>query len=219
MDLNPLMSKNTILPGNQIDTAHTFLGLATEVLIEILAYLPPADMVSVQRTCRTIREIVTGTAYLQYILHANINRVDDLLLPDFPYSERLELLRCHEQSWRDLQFNLFAEYDGISGVQNVDVFTLQDGFLIYKCFLGWGGVLQYGYTDLCSSDRDKELRWVHLTMGKIQYSESKMIVFAVDHDLVMAVRFCVPFNSFSECKPDKRVQLQPIYHPGLAGVL
>ena len=191
MDLKPLMGNNTTLPGSQIDTAHTFLGLATEVLIEILAYLPPADMVSVQRTCRTIREIVTGTAYLQYILHAKINRVDDLLPPDFPYPERLELLRCHEQSWRDLRFNLFAEYVSISGFQNVDLFTLQDGYLIYQCPGGWGGSLQYGYTDLCSSDRNKELRWVHLTMGISQYSESKNIVFAVDHDLVVAVRFCV----------------------------
>jgi hypothetical protein len=203
------MGNNTILPGNQIDT--TFLGLATEVLIEILAYLPPADMVSVQRTCRTIREIVTGTAYLQYILHAKINRVDDLLLPDIPYSERLELLRCHEQSWRDLQFNLFAEYGWISGVQNVDFFTLQDGYLIYQCFPGWERGLQYGYTDLCSSDRNKELRWVHLTMGESLSPEAKMVVFAVDHDLVLALsrRFCVPFDSFSECKPDKRVQFRP----------
>jgi hypothetical protein len=198
MDLKPLMGNNPTLPGNQIDTAHTFLCLATEVLIEILAYLPPADMVSVQHTCRTIREIVTGTAYLQYILHAKINRVDDLLPPDFPYPERLELLRCHEQSWRDLRFNLFAEYVSISGVKNVDFLTLQDGYLIYQCLPGsWRRSLKYGYTDLCSSDRNKEFRWVHLKIRISQYSESKKIVFAVDHDLLVAVRFCAPFNSFS----------------------
>ncbi len=187
------MGNNTVLPRNQIDTTHALLDLATEVLIEILAYLPPADMVSVQRTCHTIRDIITSTAYLQYILHAKINHVDDLLPPDFPYSERLELLRCHEQSWRDLQFNLFAECHGIYGVQNLHFFTLQDSYLIYQCLPGRGRGLQYGYTDLCSAERNKELRWVHLTMGESQYPNSTRIVFAVDHDLVMAVRFC-PFR-------------------------
>jgi len=186
--------------------SRALLDLSTEVLIEILAYLPAADMTAVQRTCRTIRDIVTGTAYLQYTLLANINRVDDLLPPNFPYSKRLELLRCHEQSLRDLQFNLFTECHGISSVPDIDSFTLQDGYLIYERRPpGWGRGLQYGYTDLCSAERNKELRWVHLTMGESQYPDSTVIVFAVDHDLVMAVRFCVPFNSFSECKPDKRV--------------
>jgi len=98
------------------------------MLIEILAYLPAADMIAVQRTCRTIRDIVAGTAYLQYILHTEINGVNDLLPPDFPYSERLELLRCHERSWRDLQSNLFAEPHSIC-VHNLKFFTLQDGYL------------------------------------------------------------------------------------------
>src|SRR5260221_11066569 len=196
--------KNKPTPENQVTTTRSLLDLSTEVLIEILAYLPAADMTAVQRTCRTIRDIVTATAYLQYTLLANINRVDDLLPPDFPYSERLELLRGHEQSLRDLQFNLFAECDSISGVRNLDFFTLQGGYLIYQCFLvpGRGRGLQYGYTDLCSAERNKELRWVHLTMGESQYPNSAEIVIAVDHDLVVVVRFCAFFDSFSGSKPD-----------------
>jgi len=189
---------------NQVVTTRSLLDLLPEVLIEILAYLPAADMIAVQRTCRTIRDIVTGTAYLQYILHAKMNGVDDLLPLDFPYSERLELLRCHERSWRDPQFNLFAEPHSIR-VHNLKFFTLQGGYLIYQCYPGWGKGLKYGYTDLCSADRNKEVRWVHLTMGEIQYPKSTMVAFAVDHDLVMAVRFCVRFYSSSECRPDMRV--------------
>ena len=86
----------------------TLLDLSTEVLIEILSYLPVADMLSAQHTCRTIRDIVVGTAYLQYILHAEINGIDDVLPPNFPYSERVELLRRHEQSWNELSLNLFT---------------------------------------------------------------------------------------------------------------
>jgi len=191
--------KNKPTPENQVATTPSLLDLSTELLIEILAYLPAADMTGVQRTCRTIRDIVTGTAYLQYTLLSNINRVDDLLPSDFPYSERLELLRCHEQSLHDLQFNLFTECDSISGVPNLDFFTLQGGYLIYQCFPvpGRGRGLRYGYTDLCSAERNKELRWVHLTMGERHYPHSAVIVIAVDHDLVMAARFCVLFDSFS----------------------
>jgi len=196
--------ENEPTPENQVITTRSLLDLSTEVLIEILAYLPARDMIAVQHTCRTIRDIVAGTAYLQYILHAEMNGVDDLLPPDFPYSERLELLRCHERSWRDLQFNLFAEPHSIY-VPNLKTFTLQGGYLIYQCKPGWGKGLQYGYTDLCSADRNKEVRWVHLTMGEIQYPTSTTIKFAVDHDLVMAVRFCIFFDPSSECKPDMRV--------------
>jgi len=92
-------------PGDQVATTRTLLYLSTEVLIEILGYLPGADMVSMQRTCRTIRDIIAGTAYLQYILRADINGVDDFLLPRVSYAERLELLRRHEQSWHSRTIN------------------------------------------------------------------------------------------------------------------
>jgi len=180
-------------PENQVAATRSLLYLSTEVLVEILAYLPAADMVTVQRICHTIRNIVAGTAYLQYILHAKINGVDNLLPRDFPYSECLKLLRCHERSWHDLQFNLFAEPHSIC-VQNLRFFTLQGGYLIYQCRPGWGRSLQYGYTDLCSADWNKERRWVHITIGEIQYLKSTTIKFAVDHDLVMTARFCVLFR-------------------------
>jgi len=187
--------KNKTTSESQVATTRSLLDLAAEVLIEILAYLPAEGIIAMQRTCRAIRDIVTGTVYLQYTLHAKINRVNDFLPPDFPYSKRLELLRCHEQSWRDQQFNLFAECHGISTVPNLHFVTLQDGYVIYKCSPGRGGGLRYGYTDLYSANRNKELPWVHLSMGERQYPDSTTVVFAVDHDLVMAVRFCILFDS------------------------
>ena len=75
----------------------TLLDLSTELLIEILTDLPVADLLSMQHTCRTMRNIIGGTVYLQYIVRTHINDVDDFLPPEFSYSERLELLRRHEQ--------------------------------------------------------------------------------------------------------------------------
>jgi hypothetical protein len=199
--------ENKPTPENQVSSARFLLDLATEVLIQILAYLPPADMIAMQCTCHMIRGIVTGTAYLQYTLHARINGVDDLLPPGVPYSERLELLRRHEQSWSGLQFDLFVKPHRISEWPNRPFYTFQDGHLIYECRLGQGGDLRYGYTDLCSADRNEELRWVHLTIASIGESRHLVstVVFAVDHDLVIAMRFCVHFDSFSEYKADNRV--------------
>ena len=190
-------NENKTTSESQVATTRALLDLVTEVLVEILAYLPAEGIIAMQRTCRTIRGIVASTSCLQYTLYAKINRVNDLLPPDFPYSERLELLRCHEQSWRDLQLNLFTECHGISSVPNLDFVVLQGGYLIYQCSPGREGGLRYGYTDLCSADRSKELRWVHLTMGESQYPDSTTVGFAVDHDLVMAVRFCILSDSSS----------------------
>jgi hypothetical protein len=142
---------------------------------------------SVQRTCRKIRHVVVGTTYLQYILRARINGVDDFLPPGFPYTERLKLLRRHEESWNGLRFNLFAEFT--TSVPQPGCYTLRDGYLIYEDLSGTA--LRYAYTDLCSATRNEDLSWVHITLHNIHLPLPSKVVFAVDHDLVVAIRFCV----------------------------
>jgi hypothetical protein len=83
-----------------MDLSCHFLTLSTELLIEILSYLPATDLLSVQRTCRTLRDVVASTSYFRYILRTHITGVDDFLPSDFPYPERLELLQRHEASAR-----------------------------------------------------------------------------------------------------------------------
>jgi hypothetical protein len=163
------------------------LNLSTELLVQILSYLPAVDLFSVQRTCRKIRHIITGTTYLQYILRIQINGIDDFLPPDFPYTERLKLLRRHEQSWDSLQFNLFTEFT--TSVPQPGCYTLRDGYLIYEDLSGT--TLRYAYTDLCSATRNEDPSWVHITLHNIHLPLPSKVVFAVDHDLVVAIRFCV----------------------------
>ena len=166
------------------------LNLSTELLVQILSYLPAMDLFSVQRICRKIHHIIAGTTHLQYILRIQINGVEDFLPPDFPYTERLKLLRRHEESWNGLHFHLFAE-STTSRVPQPNCYTLQDGYLIYEDLSGT--TLQYGYTDLCSTTRNEDLSWVHITLYDIYLPLPSKIVFAVDHDLVVAMRFCVLF--------------------------
>ena len=195
MDPNPLMGKeNLVLSKNPVVTTHALLNLSTEVLVEILAYLPVVSLFSVQRTCRTIRDIITGTTYFQYTMRAYINGVDDILPPDFPHSERLELLRRHEQSWNSLQLNISTRYHQDRVTSDVPfpcAFLLQDGYLIYQCLTG--GSPRYGYADLCSASRDEELRWVHITIANrhLPTASTVTVEFAVDHDLMVAIRYCV----------------------------
>jgi hypothetical protein len=163
------------------------LNLSTELIVQILSYLPVVDLFSVQRTCHKIRHIVAGTTYLQYILRTQINGVDDFLPPHFPYTERLKLLRRHEESWNGLKFNLFAEFT--TSVPQPDCYTLRDRYLIYEDLSGTA--LQYGYTDLCSATQNEDMPWVHITLYDIHLPLPSKVVFAVDHDLVVAIRFCV----------------------------
>jgi hypothetical protein len=199
MDPNPSIGKDNLMSKNPVVTTHTLtlLDLSTEVLVEILAYLPAVRLFSVQRTCRTIRDIIAGTTYFQYTMRAFINGVDDFLPPDFPHSERLELLRRHEQSWNSLQLDTFTQYDEVRATGDVPFscpFIIQDGFLIYECLTG--GLRRYGYVDLCSASasRDEELSWVHVTMADASGylpTPSTVVVFAVDHDLMVATRYCL----------------------------
>jgi len=161
------------------------LHLPTELLVKILAYLPVKDLFSVRWTCRALSDIIAGTAYLRYIIRAHINGVEDSLPPDFPYSERLELLRRHEQSWSAPQFNLFTKC--VTKKSFPEYFILQDGYLIYESILA--DPPQYRYTDLYSAARNEELRWVHITIDNSLVPPLDGVTFAIDHNLVVGLRF------------------------------
>lgn len=158
------------------------LDLSTELLIHIFSYLPAKDLFSAQSACRRIRGIVAGTAYLQYLLHTQLNCVDDLLPLNCPFSERLELLRHHEKTWNDLQFNLYTEFS-----TNEEPYfrkhIVQDGYLISRFNTD---LTQYGYVDLLSSQSKAEPRWVHISLK--DFVAPYNLVFFVDHDLAVAVR-------------------------------
>jgi len=157
----------------------TFLSLPTELLILIFSYLPAVELCAVQRTCHRIHGIVAESSHLQYIFCAQINGVDDLLPPDCPFSERLELLRCHEHSWSSLKLKISHEFSSTIPDRHV----LQDGYLIYNKI---AGILQYGYVDLLSATPKEELCWVHVLREDIRLP--LCVVFAVDHNLAVVLR-------------------------------
>ncbi|KAI9444499.1 hypothetical protein H4582DRAFT_821619 [Lactarius indigo] len=64
-------------------------------------------------------------------------------------------------------------------------YILQDGYLIYKAVTN---AARYGYLDLYSSSarQNAEARWSHISLAAIRPLSD--IVFAVDHNLVVAIR-------------------------------
>ena len=168
---------------------HALLDLSTEVLIDILSFLPATNLFSVRRTCRTICDIVNGTARLQYILRTHAMGVEDLLPPDFPYSNRFKLLRRHEQSLNALRFNFFTK-GSMSHPGSVNQYILQGGYLIYDYHMAHR-MPEYLYTDVYAATRDEELRWVHIRVdnGCPLSASRTWLTFAVDHNLVVVMRF------------------------------
>lgn len=158
----------------------TLLNLPTELLILILSYFPAEELCAVQRTCHRIHDIVAESAHLQYILRAQINGVHDLLHPDVPFSERLQLLKRHEKSWSCLQLKVSHEFESTIP----DRHFLQDGYLIYNTI---ARTLQYGYVDLLSAAPDAALSWVHVSKEDIRFP--LRVVFAVDQNLAVVLRY------------------------------
>ncbi|KAH9984430.1 hypothetical protein BJV77DRAFT_1037705 [Russula vinacea] len=133
----------------------TFPSLPTELLILILSYLPVVEL-------WTIHNIVAESAHLQYVLRTQLNGVDGLFPPDRPFSERLELLRCHENAWSNCSSNPFM---------NLPPPIAES--------------LQYGYVDLLSITPKEDLRWVHISREDLRHP--LCVVFAVDHNLAVVL--------------------------------
>lgn len=162
------------------------LSIPTELLVRILSNLSCDDLCLLQGTCHRFRDVISGTPYLEYLLHTGIDNVGDLLPPDVPYPDRVELLKLHERSWSGLRFNVFSEfsvYDS-TGDDNVARYTLQNGYLIQSDSIPVGQGLKYKYIDLYSLSLGEEANWVPIRLRVIR---PRNILFAVDRNLAVAI--------------------------------
>ncbi|KAH8982308.1 hypothetical protein EDB86DRAFT_2971167 [Lactarius hatsudake] len=159
-------------------------GLPTELLIRIFSHLQVEDLLSVQHTCRRFCDVISGSASLQYFLRTKINLLEDLLPSDFSLRDRVSLLKHHETAWDNLELNEFTRFLTCEE-SHARCYILQDGYLIYKAVTN---TAQYGYLDLYSSSAqpNAELRWAHIPLATSRPLSD--IVFAVDHNLVVAMR-------------------------------
>jgi hypothetical protein len=160
-------------------------GLPTELLVHIFVLLQVADLFAVQHTCHRFYDVITDSVFLQYILHTKINLLEDLLPPgdvSSSFQDRIALLKHHEAAWNNLELKTFAP--GVRHETAAHSYILQDGYLIYNVIENTADA-RYGYVDLYSvSDVPNAARWTHISLAALSD-----IVFAVDHNLVVAIRF------------------------------
>ena len=166
--------------------------LPTEVLVHIFALLQVADLFAVQQTCHRFYDIISDSVFLQYILYTKIKLLEDLLPPgvDVSFQDRIALLKHHEAAWNNLDFKTFTL--GVRDEINTNGYIIQDGYLIYNAL----ATARYDYVDLYSiSDVPNAALWTRISLAAIHPLSD--IVFAVDHNLVVAIRFRTSNNSTS----------------------
>ena len=171
------------------NSSGTIHGFPTELLIRIFARLQVTDLLSAQHTCRRFYDAISGSASLQYFLLTEVNLLEDLSPPVYSLDDRVALLKRHETAWNNLELNIYAKFVTIedSHESHSYCYILQDGYLIYKVVDTARGV--YGYIDLYSRFAlpNAEAPWTHIPLAASIYILSD-IVFAVDHNLAVAIR-------------------------------
>ena len=192
LSITPVSLRLSSMSTNSSDTT-TLLRFPTEILIRTFAHLQVADLLSVQHTCRRFYDVILESVSLQYFLHTEVNLLEDLSPPDFSLNERVALLKRHETAWKNMEFNKSTRFL-TSEESHAYRYILQDGYLIYED--ASTNTAQYGYIDLYSSSAlpNAEEPWTHIPLANIARPLSS-IVFAVDHDLVVAIRYIQYFNT------------------------
>ena len=169
------------------NTSSTLPGFPTELLIRIFTHLQVADLLSVQHTCRRFYDVISDSASLQYFLRTEVNLLEDLLPPDFSLKDRVALLKHHETAWNNVELDMFIRF-ACGEEYHAHRYILQNGYLIYEAVTNTARV-RYGYIDLYSISAvpNVEVRWTHIPLADI--GPLSGIVFAVDHNLAVAIRF------------------------------
>ncbi|CAE6497256.1 unnamed protein product [Rhizoctonia solani] len=80
-----------------------FVTLPSETIIRVLGLADPIDIRRCQLVCRRLRELVTSSSYLQYILELDTcgYTVPLISRPDLSYEEMIRTLQDHRKAWQN----------------------------------------------------------------------------------------------------------------------
>ena len=189
--------------------ALSLLDIPLELIVSIILYLPPHDIISCQKTCHKLND-VCNIATLRYLVQMERSGVSDDLRPGISYLERLLLLQRREEAWANLDFHKNVHVT--VPFESTGTFDFTGGAFL----LGTGlhntnsrPTNGYSYFTLPSltSTEDQKLKWQGLSMG-IQILDVGLAVH--EHDLIAVLTACVLFPAFPSCnkltsrrKPDK----------------
>ncbi|KAI9450185.1 hypothetical protein BJY52DRAFT_1175761 [Lactarius psammicola] len=172
--------------------ALTLLDIPPELIVSIILYLSPHDILSCQGTCRKLCDVCRDTT-VRYIVEMERFGVSDDLRPGISYPERLLLLRRREEAWANLDFCKSVQVT--VPFESTGIYDFTGGaFLLGTRFHSASRRTTIGYSYLTlpslSSTEDQKLKWQGPSLG-IQILDVGMAVH--EHDLIAALT----------AKPDK----------------
>ena len=173
----------------------TLIDIPPELIVSIILYLSPHDIVSCQRTCRTLCNVSRDTA-LRYLVQMERFGVSDGLRPGISYPERLLLLQRREEAWTNLDFRKFVQVT--VPFESTGIYDFTGGAFLLGTRLHSASrrpTIGYSYVTLPSLQgaEDQKLMWRDLSLG-IQILDVGMAVH--EHDLIAALTACVFLTFF-----------------------
>jgi hypothetical protein len=175
--------------NNNHDLPNTsLLHIPPELIIRTLQYLPPGDIISCRRTCRTMYDIC-NEPYLRYLVQMERCGVSDDLRPILCYLDRLRILERHEEAWGMLDFRNSVQIDvpfDSSGTYDFTGGTLLLG--TRTCAMSDQFSAGYSYISLPSVEQGENLQWIERDIG-IKILDIGLAVH--EHDLIAALTACV----------------------------
>jgi hypothetical protein len=168
------------------------LDLPPELIVSIISYLSPHDIISCQRTCRKLCDVCKDTA-LRYLVQMERFGVSDDLWPGISYPERLLLLQRREEAWANLDFSKSVQVT--VPFESTGIYDFTGGAFLLGTRLHATRrrpTIGYSYVTLpslsSSETEDPNSKWHGLYLG-IQVLDVGLAVH--EHDLIALLTACV----------------------------
>ena len=175
----------------------SLLRIPSELMIRILLFLPPLDIISCGRTCRTLYGLCSDSI-LRYLIQMERCAVRDDMSPGLSYPERLRILKHREEAWEVLDFRRFFQASVPVESTTSSVFDFTGGaFFLGKKHPSTDRETTMGYSYITlpslSNSQDQKLEWKEFGL------EVDMLDFGLavhEHDLIAVLTACVVSYSF-----------------------
>ena len=173
----------------------SLLQIPSELMVRILLFLSPLDIISCGRTCRTLHDLCSESI-LRYLIQMERCAVRDDMSPGLSYPERLRILKQREETWKVLDFHRFLQASVPFEVTSLYDFTGGAFFLSrIHHYANREAAMGYSYVTLpsLSNPQDQKLEWKEFSF------DTEMLDFGLavhEHDLIAVLTACVISYSF-----------------------
>ncbi|KAI0294027.1 hypothetical protein B0F90DRAFT_1759433 [Multifurca ochricompacta] len=172
------------------------LDLSTELVIQILAHLSSHDIGACAQTSRRLRNIISSSQYLQYLVRTEVAGVHDPFFPGLSIHERISVLEKWERAWHGLDLRQPALQCIVPRDISVSVlhYEIHGGYLVAtRRFPADDRPMGYSYIDLDDVVRNGHAVWNNIDLLQSlsvfaycfnveEYNLAVMLVFNPEED-------------------------------------